>query len=184
VRARTVARTAVLALAVLAGMGGTAAPQTPPTEYEVKAAFLYNFMRFVEWPPHGAPRLGSPFVVGVLGDDPFGPVLDQAMFGAAVSGHRVVVRRWASLEEVSRAQILFVGGSEDHDLPRIVSAMRRAGTLTVADTPGFADRGIAINFKVEEQKVRFEINRHSAEEAGLRLSSQLLKLARIVGPES
>lgn len=154
-----------------------AAAGQPPTEYEVKAAFLLNFARFVEWP---ADKASGPFVVAVLGHDPFGPALDRAFEGSGIAGRPWEVRRAARLEDVARSQILFVSRSEESRLEAILAALRVTPVLTVSDIPGFAERRGMIGFRVEERRVRFDINPVPASESRLRISSQLLKLARIV----
>jgi uncharacterized protein DUF4154 len=155
----------------------SAAIGQPPTEYEVKAAFLLNFARFVEWPPE---KGQGPFVVAVLGEDPFGPALDRTFEGNGVGGRPSEVRRLPRLEDASRTQILFIGKSEERRLPAILAALRGTHVLTVSDIPGFAERGGMIGLRLEERRVRFDINPEPAAESGLKLSSQLLKLARIV----
>jgi len=157
----------------------------PPTEYEVKAAFLYNFARFVEWPPEAFRDPADPFVIAVLGRDPFGPVLDETMAGKTVAGRRIEVRRATRVEDVRDAQMVFISSSERANMPAILKALDRPGVLTVGESDGFAERGGAINFVLQARKVRFQINPARAEEARLKMSSQLLKLATLVsGPRS
>jgi len=165
-----------------------ATPATPAatlaasaTEYEVKAAFLYNFTRFVEWPPEALRDGDEPFVIAILGRDPFGSVLDETVAGKTVAGHRIEVRRATRVDDVRDAQMVFVSASERATAAAILKVLVRPGVLTVGDTEGFADRGGAINFTLQARKVRFEINPGSAEQAGLKMSSQLLKLATLVG---
>jgi uncharacterized protein DUF4154 len=157
-----------------------ALPAAPPTEYEVKAAFLYNFTRFVEWPPESLRDTSEPFVIAVLGRDPFGPVLDDTVAGKTVAGHRIEVRRASRVEDVADAQMVFISASERASAPAILKALDRPGVLTVGDTDGFAGYGGTINFVLHDRRVRFEINPASAEQAGLKMSSQLLKLATLV----
>jgi len=162
----------------------TARAQPPaPTEYEVKAAFLYHFARYVEWPPDGLPA-DEAFVITILGDDPFGPALDTILKGKRIHDRRLVVRRVTHAEQVGRTQILFIGESLSEDLPRILRRLESTPTLTVGEGPLFAKTGGMIRFNKERDRVGFEINLASAERARLRISSQLLKLARIVGPAS
>ncbi len=159
--------------------------RTPPTEYEVKAAFLYNFARFVEWPPETFHDAQEPFVIAVLGLDPFGPVLDDTVAGKMAFGRRIEVHRSTRVEDVHDAQIVFVSASERANMPVILKTLDRPGVLTVGDVDGFAEHGGAINFTVQARKVRFEINPARAEQARLKMSSQLLKLATLVaGPKS
>ena len=149
-----------------------------PSEYQVKAAFLYNFGRFVEWPPQ--PRPPSAFTICVLGQDPFGPVLDELIKGKSIQDLKVVVRRPERVEDAGDCRILFISSSEDARLAHILAALRGHSVLTVGEAERFAHRGGMINFRLEGSKVRFEINPHAAEYAGLTISSQLLKLARII----
>jgi hypothetical protein len=158
-------------------------PSTSPTDYEVKAAFLYNFARFVEWPAEAGPDPGTPFVIAILGRDPFGAVLDETVAGKTVGGRPIEVRRVARVDEARDAQIVFVSPSERANVAAILKALERPGILTVGDTDGFATQGGAINFTVHARRVRFEINPAAAEQARLKMSSQLLKLALLVpGP--
>jgi uncharacterized protein DUF4154 len=151
-----------------------------PGEYEVKAAFLYNFARFVEWPAD--PDGDGPFVVTVLGSDPFGSVLDDTLRGKTVDDKRIVVRRVSRSEDVGRSRILFISDSEKDRLPAILKTLEKAPVLTVGEMNKFAERGGVIRFKVEQDRIRLEINVAAAERSKLKISSQLLKLARIVEP--
>ena len=152
------------------------------TEYQVKAAFLYNFARYVEWPAEAFPPTGQPFVVTVLGEDPFGPALDSVLKGRTIRDRSLSVRRAARLEDVEKSHILFIAGSEGEALARILRRLDAAPTLTIGESPHFAERGGMVRFRKDRDRVGFEINLTSTEKARLRVSSQLLKLARIVGP--
>ncbi len=171
------------ALVISAPLPVRAAASTPaPEEYEVKAAFLYHFAHLVDWPEPGNP--GDPFVIAVVGADPFGPVLDQVLAGKSVRGRPVVVERVATVTAAAaaHARILFVGKTEDDQVRRVMAALAGQPVLTVGESPGFAERGGMIGFRVTpDGRVAFDINRQRAEQAGLRMRSQLLKLARIVG---
>lgn len=155
----------------------------PPAEYEVKAAFLYNFARFVEWPA-GAGAMEDSFVITILGEDPFGGVLDDMLDGKVVDGRRVVVHRTHRADEVRDSRILFISDSEQPHLPAILKRLEGAATLTVGEMDRFAERGGVIRFRTERSRVRLEINLAVAERARLKISSELLKLARIVGEEA
>ncbi len=157
-----------------------AAASPPPQEYEVKAAFLYHFAHLVDWPAPSAP--GEPFVIAVVGYDPFGATLDEVLAGKSVRGQPVRVQRFAGAAQLAgaRVHILFVG--REH-VRRALSALAGQPVLTVGESQRFAKRGGMIGFRATgEGRVAFDINRQRAEQSGLRLSSQLLKLARIVGP--
>ncbi len=156
------------------------AQQSKPSEYQVKAAYLYNFGRFVKWPPGLAAGKGDSFPVCVLGRDPFGSILDSTLAGEALEGKPVVIRRVTRPQDATDCRILFVSSTEEHHLKEILAAIDQAGVLTVSDIPGFSRRGGMIQFVVEGDRVRFEINLASTESARLVLSSELLKVAAAV----
>jgi hypothetical protein len=167
----------VLAWALLVTPGLDA--QSPkPTDYDVKAAYLYNFGRFVEWPLKAA-QDGS-FTVCILGQDPFGPTLDATLSGETIGGKTVVAKRISGPEESGGCQILFLSLTEGSHLNKIISAVNKEPVLTVSDMPQFAQRGGMIQFVLEGKKVRFEVNLTATQHAGLTLSSELLKVATTV----
>lgn len=149
------------------------------SQYEIKAAFLYNFAKFVEWPADVS-RGQDVLTIALLGRDPFGPVLDQMVTDKTVRGRRIVVRRIASVEEAQGCQIVYVGASEERHLGEIIRSLAGRSVLTIGETDEFTSRGGIISFRLEEQKVRFAVNLQAAERARLTLSSQLLRLAQIV----
>jgi hypothetical protein len=165
----------VLALSSLVAPG-RAAPD-PPTDYQVKAAFLYNFAKFVKW-PEGA--LKQHFVVAVVGEDPFGDTLDHAFAGKTVLDRPVELRRARDAREAEGAQIVFVGASEQRRLPALLAVLRTGGALTVGDMDSFAEEGGMIGFRLKDATVRFDVNLSEVNRAGLQMSSQLLKLAQRV----
>lgn len=150
------------------------------SEYDVKAAFLYNFAKFVDWPPEAFPDPNS-LKVCVLGDDPFGKSL-RSVAGEQVGSHKLTVMQADSLSKPAGCQILFISHSERDKLQQILSTVRDSPVLTVGDTDGFATRGVIINFVLEGSKVRFEINTESADRAGIKISSKLLQLAKRIVP--
>jgi hypothetical protein len=164
-----------LLLALLLAVPGAAPAQTA-AEYAVKAAFLYNFAKFVDWPPAAFPDPNS-LKICVLGDDPFGGSL-QEVAGEQVGSHKLQVVRTDSISKPAGCQILFISRSERDHIQQILAAVKGSPVLTVGDTQRFADDGVIINFILEGSKVRFEINTDSADRAGLRISSKLLQLAR------
>lgn len=171
-------RTAALWAALLVA-APPALPQEAPAEYAVKAAFLYHFARYVNWP---APPGGedAPFVISILGEDPFAAVIDDTLRGKTVDSRRILLRRVSRAEEVGTSQILFISSSEQAALPQILKRLEGSPTLTVGEMERFAESGGAIRFRTDNRRVRLEINPGAAEHAGLRISSELLKLARIV----
>jgi hypothetical protein len=157
--------------------------QAGPTdynEYQVKAAFLYNFVQFVEWPAAAFPDAGAPISIGVLGENPFGSGLEKIIEDKTVKDRKVVVKYSGTIENLSGCQLVFISASEQERLPEILKALRGKRVLTVGETPGFARLGGVINFIMVENRVRFEINVDAAERAGLKISSKLLQLAIIV----
>jgi hypothetical protein len=148
------------------------------SEYDLKAAFLYNFTKFVDWPPAAFPDPAS-LKLCVLGNDPFGHSL-QSVAGEQVASRKLTVVRTDSISRPAGCQILFISRSERERLPQILAAVRDSPVLTVGDTKGFVDQGVIINFILEGSKVRFEINTEAADRVGLRISSKLLQLAKRV----
>lgn len=153
------------------------AQQEKPNEYQVKATYLYNFGRFIKWPETAPAGKSDSFSVCVLGQDPFGPVLDSTLAGEALDGKPVVLRRLSKPRDAGDCQILFISATEEKHLKEILAALDENGVLTVSDMPGFTRRGGMIQFVLEGDRVRFEINLSSAESARLVLSSELLKVA-------
>ena len=149
-------------------------------EYQVKAAFLYNFAKFVEWPPGSFKSANDPIVVCVLGRSPFGELLDQSVKGKQIEGHKLVVREAPDVQECLACQLLFIAASERKRLPAILGFLKTGPVLTVGETANFAAAGGIINFKLDDGKVSLEINVHAAQRARLRISSKLLSLAKIV----
>jgi hypothetical protein len=149
-----------------------------PGEYEVKAAFLYNFTRFVEWPDNPVLPAGTELRVCVLGEDPFGTSVD-ALQGKRVHERTIAVRRLENAERRTGCDVLFVSASESVRLDRVIDPRTpEFGVLTVSDMPGFAEAGGIIQMVLEHRRVRFEINVTAARRAGLSISSKLLRLAR------
>ena len=146
-------------------------------EYELKAAFLYKFASFVEWPDAAS---NGPPCIAVLGQDPFGPALDEVVKGKSYHGRNFEIRRFKAGQESHNCQILFIGASEHKRLSAVLDRLQGAAVLTVGDFPGFCESGGMVNLGLADNKVRLEINVEAAEKAGLHLSSRLLSLARIV----
>ena len=148
-------------------------------EYRVKGAFLYNFILFVDWPAAAFATDQSPFTIGILGKNPFGTTL-ESLNSQSVKNRKIVVRSLASVEDAKECQLLFISASERSRLDQILTALHNTPVLTVSDLEGFVGDGGMIDFIILEDKVRFEINLKEALIAKLRISSQLLKLARDV----
>ena len=168
----TISKLGLLCAVWITALGGIAARADEAPEYQVKAAFLYNFAKFVEWPSDALPQDSSPFIIGVLGDDPFGANLDKTVEGKALGEHKIVAKRFKKLEDVQTCH-----RSEKDKMSKIVERLGKANTLIVGDTDQLLQRGGAINFTLEDKKVRFEINADAAERADLKVSSKLMQLA-------
>jgi len=149
-------------------------------EYPLKLAFLYNFTKFVEWPSDSYRNPGAPLAICVVGTDPFSPSLEGELRTRTVEGHPVEVRTLSPNDALSVCHMVFVPVTEKNQAARIVSGLKGSSTLTVGETEGFAVQGGIINLTVEEDKVHFEINPVAAERAGLKISSKLLSMAKIV----
>lgn len=152
----------------------------PPAfdEYTIKAGFLFNFAKFVEWPAEVFKDPQSPMVICIIGKDPFGSRLD-VFENKTIAGRRLVIRRVSSVDQAEKCHICFIGRSEREQLPAILKAIRNRKVLTISETQNFCRAGGVINLFLDDDKVRFEINIRNADKAGLKMSSQLLNLARI-----
>jgi len=152
-------------------------------EYQVKAAFLYNFAKFVEWPPQTFKAAKAPVRICILGENPFGSALGDAVGGKTVLGRPLVVSDVSSAVQGSDCQILFIGSSERKHLRAILAELRTTRVLTVGEMDGFASQGGIVNFRLIDGHVRLEINIEAAGQAGLRINSSVLSLATIVKTE-
>lgn len=153
-----------------------AAPDQKPSEYDVEAAYLFNFGKFVEWPTN-ASALNQPLTICILGEDPFGPTLDHLVAGEKIGGKAVVDKKLTRIDEASACSILYISSSESSHLNRILGAVKDAPVLTVSDISDFLDRGGMIQFVLRENRVRFTVNLEPAQRDRLILSSELLKVA-------
>ncbi len=170
-------RTLALAIAwILLGALSLHGQKSSPTENEIKSAYLYNFGKFVEWPANGT-AVGEFFTLCVMGDGNFGSTLEATIAGENINGKKVLVKHVANPQDGLSCRILFISSSEQRRLKEILAVLDNASVLTVSDMPQFTRRGGMIQFVMEANRVRFEVNLTSVERTGLILSSQLLKLA-------
>lgn len=180
-RGRILCRWSLLVVAAL-GMPQVcaAAAQTAP-EYRVKAAFLYKFATYIRWPASPAADDLAPFVIGIIGRDPFGSSLTDVVRNQTVRGRVVRARSLRRMEEALECDLVFVSSSEMGNLKQILALLRGAPVVTVGDMDRFAEQGGMIGLvTTRDRRIRFDINKAAIERAGLRASSQLLSLARIV----
>lgn len=150
------------------------------SEYLIKAGFTYNFAKLMEWPSGAFTQSDSPIVIGVLGTDPFNGTLDQVLKGKQANGRAFEVKHLKWGADLRGCNILFVSDSETAHLDELFHSIKGLPILTIGETPGFAQRGGIINFVVEDNRVRFEIDVDAAKQANINISSRLLSLATIV----
>ncbi len=173
-------RRTVTAVVWLIVAGSFALGQQKPSEYQVEAAYLYNFGRFVKSPAKSADSQAGSFTICVLGEDPFGPALDKTLADETIGSQKVAARRITSPQMSADCQILFISSSEVTRLNKIIEALDKSAVLTVSDIPQFSRHRGMIQFVSEENRIRFEVNLTATQRAGLTLSSELLKVATTV----
>jgi hypothetical protein len=166
--------------AILMLLGSARAQSAAAGEYQVKAAFLYNFAKFVEWPPSAFRGATAPLQICILGRDPFGQGLRDIVSTKTVNGRKFEVDYLVDMQLARACHILFIASSEKARVKQILESMRGTVALTVSDTEGFAEQGGMIDFVLDNDRVVFEVNRNAAEQAGLKISSKLLSVARVV----
>jgi YfiR/HmsC-like len=160
------------------------AQSQPLSESEIKAGFLFNFTKFVEWPADAFADPSVPIVLGIVGDNPVTDLLTETAAGKTVNGRAVVVRRFKEGQDLRSCHILFVSASEEKHAPQILERVKGSQVLTVGEISGFAQSGGMINFFVEGKKVRLEINLDAAARARLKISAKVIAVARLVTGES
>jgi hypothetical protein len=148
--------------------------------YQVQAAYLYNFGKFVKWPAVAPSNQSGTFTICVLDGDPFGETLQSTLAGESVGGKPVVIKRLSKPEDAVVCHILFISSAQEKNLPGILTAIDQTSVLTVSDMPDFSRRGGMIQFVLEGNRIRFEINLESAEKSHLMFASELLKVAEAV----
>ncbi len=182
-------------LSLLASVQVQQARAAESKEYQIKAAFLYNFIQFVEWPKEKAADSNQPIIIGIIGRDPFGNVF-ESLKNKKIKGKSVIIKRFKPYEELKingvlestsdelkNCHVLFICSSENRNINQIIDIVKTSSVLTVGETHYFLENGGIINFELEEKKVRFAINLDAANTAKLKISSQLLRLAKRVVQE-
>jgi hypothetical protein len=150
------------------------------TEYQLKGVFLFNFVQFVEWPATPTPDAQRPLLIGILGDDPFGPSLDATVRGERLGARPIQIRRYRQVADITDCNILFISRSEKDRIPEILSALKNRPVLTVSDGDAFANRGGMIQFITDKNRIKLRINLEAAQATGLTISSKLLRVAEVV----
>jgi hypothetical protein len=158
-----------------------ARPQAAPSvEYQVKAAFLFNFAKFIEWPQDAFANEKTPINLCVFRHDPFGGALEEVIREKAINNRGLLAERINDLSELKACQLVFVSGREEKQLPEILNSLKKTSALVVGESADFAENGGAVQFFLENNKLRFAINVDAIQRARLQASSKLLALARIV----
>jgi hypothetical protein len=168
------------ALLALIAFRGIAAAAEAAAEYQIKAVFLFNFTHFVEWPAQAFVTPSEPFVIGILGDDPFGARLEDVIRNERIGDHPLIVRRFRKPEDLGTCQMLFIERSQAENMGQVIASLNHRAVLTVSDIDGAAERGVIIQLATENSHIRLRINAEAAHSAGLVVSSKLLHLADIV----
>lgn len=174
----------VLAVVAFLPSLGFAATDTAALEYKVKASYLFNFVKFVEWPEASFTNSSSPFVIGLVGDDPFGRTLDETFAGRKTNGRGFVIRRFSPKDDPGNCHILFATLSDKGRLAKLLASLRGRPVLTVGETDRFGELGEMVNFIVVGGTVKLEANPEAAAAAGLKVSSKLLAVSKLVKTES
>lgn len=171
-----------IALALAFAPALAQAQRTEATEAGVKAAFIYKFAGYVEWPPNSFASADAPFVIGIMGSDEVAADLAKIVAGRSVNGHPVAVKRMREAEAPRGVHVLFIGRAENPRMASILRAAHQAGVLTVTEAERGLEMGSAINFVTADDRVGFEVSLESAEKSGHRISSRMLAVARRVIP--
>ncbi len=170
---------ALLVLFLLGGMRSSNSVD-PTTEYQLKAVFLFNFAQFVIWPDKSFENEKDPFVIGILGENPYGSFLDETIRGESVNGHRIVVRRYSNIQDIKTCHILYINLKNQDELEEVIAKVKNRNILTVGDSDKLTQLGGIISFFITNNKVGIKINLESVNATELSISSKLLRLATIV----
>jgi hypothetical protein len=172
-------RTVALAVVVVLGHCLAADSPEPIDEYQVKAAFIYNFAKFVQWPSESFQSSTAPISICVLGQDPFGRLLEDMVTGHLIERRQLIVRHVSAMTQVTGCQILFISSAEGRRSRPVITDVKTPGILTIGESDASLADGVVINFRLNSGRVRFDINLEAAEREKLRISSRLLSLAHI-----
>jgi hypothetical protein len=169
----------LLLLICLGGMTRARSQEGQASSYEIKAVFLFNFTRFVEWPPKTFESDDQPFVIGILGENPFGKTLDEVVVNEKVDNHPIRIRYFDKAADVVNCHLLFVSSRGGNSFARIAGTLQNRHILTVSDRKNFCQQGGVIHLYIQDQKIKIEINTENARASDLRISSKLLMLASV-----
>ena len=169
----------LLCLLVLHAISWTARADVTK-EYELKAAFIFNFVRFVDWPDQKFADANSPIIAGLFGGSPLGAELETVVRGRKINGRPIVIKAVQTIEAARLVDVLFISAAEDSQASQLIAACKSAGVLTVGESDTFEKGGGMITFLLKDDKLRFDINMATAESSGLDISAQLQKLANTI----
>lgn len=169
----------VLLCTIFCNIYNVRAQNKPALEYQVKAAFLFNFTRFVNWPESPFKSGTDPFVIGIIGNDPFGPYIEELVDGESFGDHPIIIERYTDVKEIGNCQILYVNSNDAKMVKEVLAACAHKNILTVSDASRFASLGGVIGFYKEQNKIKVQINVKAAKAAEVEISSKLLKISKI-----
>ena len=170
----------IVILFLLSGFTNVRSQSSSVKEYQIKAVFLYNFTHFINWPEAAFESQYAPFIIGIVGRDPFGPSLEDAVEGERIGSHQIRIKRYNSINEIEKCHILYVGTQDPDEIKAVLKAVARKNILTVGDSPNFIRWGGMIRFYTDQNKIRLQINNSLAKTAGLRISSKLLRVSQVL----
>jgi hypothetical protein len=147
------------------------------SEYQVKAVFLFNFTQFIEWPAETFNSPDEPFVIGIIGENPFGTYINETVSGEKYGTHPIVIKNYKKREDIGNCQMLYITSDEQEEVKNILASISQKNILTVNDLPGFTKNGGMVQFYIENNKIRLRINVERSKAAGLNISSKLLSVA-------
>jgi hypothetical protein len=154
-------------------------PASNSTEYQLKAVFLYNFTRFIDWPENAFHSVDAPFVIGIVGDNPFGNYLQEVVNNDSVGLHPIIIKYFSKPEKVADCHLLFINSNDPEQIKSVLNITSGKSILTVNDTPNFSRWGGHVQFYNQQNRIKLQINASATKDAHLTVSSKLLNLARI-----
>ncbi len=149
------------------------------SEYQVKAVFIYNFTRFIDWPAETFKSPDEPFIIGIIGEDPFGSYLDETVAGEKIGTHPIQVQRFVDVKQLVKCHILYISSYEPEEAEKILSVVSDKSILTVSDATAFNKWGGMIRLFTDNNKIRLQVNVEASKKSGLTISSKLLGVAQI-----
>lgn len=152
-------------------------------EYQLKAVFIFNFSQFVEWPESALPSDVSPFVIGILGENPFNNYLEQIVSGEKINNHPIVIQRYTKTEDIKTCHILFINLADARKQEQALALLKERRILTISESNNFLQSGGMVRLFTKDNKIKFQVNVEATNAANLLVSSKLLRLADIFTPK-